>query len=560
MPEAIKGLLVQLKTVWGNLPRQAKIVIPLISTALLVGLIALSLWSNTGSYTLLYGSLNAEDLRDIQIELSRMNVKYKIEQDGSIYVPSKEEARLRLALSELGLPRGDNGYSIFKEKNLGETFFDYERKYQEATERKLKRAIESLGPVRFATVNITPMEESVFLEDERPAKASIMLQLNPGSKLSGKQVEGIVHLVAGAVKGLDPENVVVLDDKGNPLNVDSDEMDTAQWRLKHQSELEKLFARKIRDLLVPLVGPNGFSAEVTVEADFDLVETTTKSYSNEEEVISKETTTTESSQGIATTGLPPGMASNVVSSSQIQLPSSNQPISLTRNTTTKEYIPSETIQKLKSAPGRIKRVSVSVLLDYKRSVGADGKVTKVPWTNQELQMIEENIKSAVGYNQTRGDMVKVNAIQFDTLTAMERQAEFKSAKRRELYFTFARYMSIAALGFMLLLLIRFIIRTLASTEGKVVPATLGPGVGPEAIGAGEGMEELKSPEEKAEAIREAMKQEELSLEEVFPELTGEKRSEAEEIQRKVFSFAEHEPEAMSKVIRAWLLEDEKLGE
>ncbi|MCD6505833.1 flagellar M-ring protein FliF [Candidatus Poribacteria bacterium] len=554
MPEGIKGLLEQLKTVWGNLPRQAKIVIPLVSIGLLIGLIALSLRTNS-SYTLLYSNLNVEDLRDIQIELSRMNVKYKLGQDNSIYVPSKEEARLRLMLSESGLPRGDNGYSIFKERNLGETFFDYERKYQEATERKLKQAIESLRPVKFATVNITPMEESVFLEGERPAKASVMLQLEPGTHLSRKQVEGIVHLVAGAVKGLDPENVVILDERGNQLNADLDEVESAQMRLKHQSELEKLFARKIRDLLVPLVGPNGFSAEVTVETNFDLTETTTKKYNNDDEVISKETTTTENSQGVVSTGLPPGTASNVVSSAQVQLPSSNQPISLSRNTTTKEYVPSETIQKVKSLPGDIKKVSVSVLLDYKRSVGPNGKVTKVPWTTQELQMIEDNIKSAIGYDQRRGDMVKVNAIQFDTLYALQYQAELKSAKRHELYMTFARYLSIVALGFMLFILVRFIIKTLASPQGKVIPAALGPEVGPEAIETGEGRRELETKRE-VKAV-EAQKEEELSLEEIFPELTGESRTKAEEIQRKVFSFAEHDPEAMAKLIRTWLLEDEK---
>jgi len=554
MPEGIKGLLEQLKTVWGNLPRQAKIVIPLVSIGLLIGLITLSLRTNS-SYTLLYSNLNVEDLRDIQIELSRMNVKYKLGQDNSIYVPSKEEARLRLILSESGLPRGDNGYSIFKERNLGETFFDYERKYQEATERKLKQAIESLHPVKFAAVNITPMEESVFLEGERPAKASVMLQLEPGTHLSRKQVEGIVHLVAGAVKGLDPENVVILDERGNQLNADLDEMESAQMRLKHQSELEKLFARKIRDLLVPLVGPNGFSAEVTVETNFDLTETTTKKYNNDDEVISKETTTTENSQGVVSTGLPPGTASNVVSSAQVQLPSSNQPISLSRNTTTKEYVPSETIQKVKSLPGDIKKVSVSVLLDYKRSVGPNGKVTKVPWTTQELQMIEDNIKSAIGYDQRRGDMVKVNAIQFDTLYASQYQAELKSAKRHELYMTFARYLSIVALGFMLFILVRFIIKALASPQGKVIPAALGPEVGPEAIETGEGKGELET-EREVKAV-EAQKEEELSLEEIFPELTGESRTKAEEIQRKVFSFAEHDPEAMAKLIRTWLLEDEK---
>ena len=556
MPEGIRGLLEQLKTVWGNLPRQAKIVIPLISFGLLIGLVALSLRTSS-SYSLLYSDLNFEDLRDIQIELSRMNVKYKLGQDNSIYVPSKEEARLRLMLSESGLPRGDSGYSIFKEKNLGETFFDYERKYQEATERKLKQAIESLRPVKFATVNITPMEESVFLERERPAKASVMLQLEPGTRLSRKQVEGIVHLVAGAVKGLDPENVVILDERGNQLNADLGEMDSAQMRLKHQSELEKLFAKKIKDLLVPLVGPNGFSAEVTVETDFDMTETTTKRYSNEEEVISRETTTTESSQGVVSTGLPPGTASNVVSSAQIQLPSPNQPISLSRSVTEREYVPSETIQKVKSLPGDIKRVSISVLLDYKRSVGPNGEVTKVPWTTQELQMLEDNIKSAIGYDQRRGDMVKVNAIQFDTFYASQYQAELKSAKRHELYMTFARYLSIVALGLMLFMLVRFIIKTLSQPRGKVIPAALGPEVGPEALEAEERREELEGEREVKAVEGVGEKERELSLEEVFPELVGESRSEAEEIQRKVFSFAEHDPEAMAKVIRAWLLEDEQ---
>lgn len=557
MAEGLRGLLEQLKSTWKNLPRQAKILIPLISGAILVALIALTLTSGAPSYTLLYSNLSADDLHDIQIELSRMGIRYRLADNNSIYVPSDIEPRVRLQLSELGLPRGDTGYSIFKERNLGETFFDYERKYQEATEKKLKRAIESLEPVRFATVNITPMEESVFIESERPAKASVILQLKPGARLTRKQINGIIHLVAGAVKGLDPENVFILDDKGNMLAAgpQEDEMDEAQWRLEHKSELERMLARKIRDLLVPLVGLGGFTAEVTVETDFDVTEVTRKTYSNEEEVITKETTLTESSQGVVATGLPPGTASNVVSSAQIPIPPFGQPVSISRSQTTKEYLPSETIQKLRTAPGKIKRVSVSVLLDYKRTVGPDGKVTKTPWTAQELRMIEENIKSAVGYDQSRGDVVKVNSIQFDTYTAIRRQAELRAAKRRELFSEIAKYASVAVMGVILLFLVRFILNALAATRAKPVPAALGP-----VEEAREAIEGKPKPELKEARQPELEKPEELSLEELFPELSQDEKSELRMIEEKVKAFAEHEPEIMAKIIRSWLEEDESVGQ
>ena len=250
MPEPLAQILYQLRDSWNKLPRQAKIIIPIVAVAILAGLIVVSFWSSSEESVILFSNLSERELGIIEAELTRMDFIFQ-SKDGAIAVPAGTESQARMVLAMKNLPRVSDAYEIFKESNLGDTFLDFDRKYQQMTEAKIRNAIESLEPVQFAHVNITPMVDSPFAIDKKPAKAVAMLRTRPGRSLAYTQVQGITHLIASAVKGLSPENVNVIDAQGvilstTPETSETDrKMEGALRRLDYEAKIAAEKERKI---------------------------------------------------------------------------------------------------------------------------------------------------------------------------------------------------------------------------------------------------------------------------------------------------------------------------
>ena len=208
-------------------------------------------------------------------KLKESGVEYRLpEEGGMVLVPSARLAELRINMAAAGLPKtGRIGFELFDKTNLGATEFTEHINYRRALEGELERSVMSLAEVEQARVHLTFPKDSVFLESQQPAKASVLVKLRPGSRLAPQNVQAIDHLVAAAVEGLSPDAVSVLDMNGNllgrprpPGTLDGPEPSEAALDYRHHVEADLL--AKINSTLEPLLGAEKFRANVSVDCDF----------------------------------------------------------------------------------------------------------------------------------------------------------------------------------------------------------------------------------------------------------------------------------------------------
>src|SRR4051794_11479316 len=223
----------------------------------------------------LFTGVSPEDGAAIVQKLKETGVEYRLpESGGTVLVPSAKLAELRLGMAAGGLPKtGRIGFELFDKTNLGATEFTEHVNYRRALEGELERSIMSITEVEQARVHLTFPKDSVFLDAQQPAKASVLVKARPGALLSQQNVVAIDHLVASAVEGLSPDAVSVLDMNGNLLGrprptgtLDGPEASEAGLDYRHKIEADLL--SKINSTLGPLLGENKFRAGVSVECDF----------------------------------------------------------------------------------------------------------------------------------------------------------------------------------------------------------------------------------------------------------------------------------------------------
>jgi flagellar M-ring protein FliF len=209
-----------MKRLLGSLSIGQRISILVVIAALAGGLYYLIQWRRESDFRLLYSEMDAADAASVVERLKQSAIPYRLSADGrAVMVPSARVAETRLELASAGLPRnGRMGFELFDKTNFGATEFAEQINYRRALEGELERSVGSLAAVEQARVHLTFPKDSVFLEARQPAKASVMVKLRPGARLTAANVSAVTHLVASAVQGLAPEAVSVLDMQGNLLN------------------------------------------------------------------------------------------------------------------------------------------------------------------------------------------------------------------------------------------------------------------------------------------------------------------------------------------------------
>ena len=261
--------------IFANLTLRQRVTIGLILVAVTAGLYALVHWQKEADFKPLFTGLAPEDAGAIVQKLKENGVDYRLpESGGAVLVPSARLAELRFTMATVGLPRsGRIGFELFDKTNLGATEFTEHVNYRRALEGELERSIMCLAEVEQARVHITFPKESVFLDAQQPAKASVLVKIRPGARLAPQNVQAIDHLVASAVEGLSPDAVSVLDMNGNllgrpkpPGGLDGPESSEAALEYRHKVEADLL--AKINSTLEPLLGAGKFRAGVSVDCDF----------------------------------------------------------------------------------------------------------------------------------------------------------------------------------------------------------------------------------------------------------------------------------------------------
>ncbi len=403
-----------------------------LAAAIAVG-VAVALWSQEPGYSLLYGSLSERDSSEIADALQRSNIPYKLDsQTGGVMVPTAKIHEARLQLASQSLPRGTGmGYEILQQdQGFGTSRFVETARFQRAMEVELGRTIGALSNVRSARVHLAIPRPSVFLRDRNKPRASVLINLQPGRVLEKAQVEAIVHLVAAAVPEMASSDVKVIDQKGRLLTSDMDNGDLAMTSAQFEMtrELEQSYVQRIEGILRPLVGVDGVRAEVSADIDFTLTERTQESFNPEQPAVRSEQTFDEQSQGVAgalgipgaLSNQPPGAAAapEVATGAQGTGAASVAPTNSSKRVV-RNYELDKTISHTRLGGSALKRISVAVLVDDKRTVAEDGTVTIEPRTPEEIQRLTALVKEAVGFNETRGDSVSVVTASFAAPPAIE---------------------------------------------------------------------------------------------------------------------------------------------
>jgi len=414
-----------MSNILASLSIRQRITIGLVTAAVAGGIYGLIHWQKESDFKPLFTSLAAEDAAGIVQKLKESGVEYRLpETGGSVLVPSGRLADMRLTMAAAGLPKsGRIGFELFDKTNLGATEFTEHINYRRALEGELERSVMSLAEVEQARVHLTFPKESVFLEDQQPGKASVLIKTRPGARISPQNVQAIDHLVASAVEGLSPDAVSVLDMNGNLLGrpkstapLDGAEPSEAVLEYRHQVEADLL--AKINSTLGPLLGENKFRAGVSVECDFTGGEQSEEIFDPARSVMLS-SQRTEDSTGTGGAGGIPGTASTLPRPAARPGSSSKNTSRMTENIT---YQSSRTVKKTRLPAGSIRKMSLAVRVDqdvtWRAGKGGMERVL-VPPGAEKLKIIHDLVAGVTGFSAERGDQLAIETLPFEMTLLLE---------------------------------------------------------------------------------------------------------------------------------------------
>ncbi|MBI3435794.1 MAG: flagellar M-ring protein FliF, partial [Proteobacteria bacterium] len=387
-------------------------------TAALIGFFVFLIMRVTAPYmTPLFTDLTFEDSAGIIKDLERQAIPYEIRKDGAtIMVPQDKVARLRMKLAESGLPKGGGvGYEIFdKSDALGATSFVQNMNHLRALEGELVRTIRSLDRVQAARVHLVMPERVLFARDRADASASIVLKVR--GMLETQQVRAIRHLVAAAVTGLKPARVSIVDETGRLLaDGAGDDGATGVGAEERKVAFERRMREQVESIVSSVVGPGRARVQLTADFDLNRITQTTDRFDPEGRVVRSSQSREESSatgdnrEGQVTVGNElPGAAQN----QQQAQPARDQ------NKKTEETVNFEISRTTKTEvieAGRVNRISLAVLVDGTYGRNDKGEPVYQERSKEELERIAALARSAIGFDQKRGDQIEVVNLRFAEL-------------------------------------------------------------------------------------------------------------------------------------------------
>ena len=443
---------------------------------------AIWLWSQQPDYKVLFSNFSDRDGGAITASLDQMAIPYKFSEGGTaILVPSEHVHDARLKLASQGLPKGGNvGFELMENQKLGVSQFHEQVNYQRSLEGELARSIESLAAVGSARVHLALPKPSVFVREQQKPTASVLLNLQQGRVLDVAQVSAIVHLVASSVPELPVSNVTVVDQAGNLLSENGSKPAGAKQldpnQLKYVTEIQQRIIKQVESLITPLVGQGNVRAEATADIDFAQVDTAAESYKpnsppeasaiRSQQVSEANTAGGANASGVpgALSNQPPGTATAPLDGAAGAPPAGGANAGPTRKDSTTNYEVDKTVRYEQRPMGGIKRLTVGVLVNYRRIVDAKtGKVTVKALTAAEVAQINDLVKEAMGYSQARGDTLNVTNAPFDGVdkpATPEAQLEWwKDPANLPLAKELGRYLLLVlVLGFLYFRLLRPLLR------------------------------------------------------------------------------------------------------
>lgn len=501
------------------------------------------------SMGLLFADLSPNDSAKIVTKLEAMAVPYKLGGDGSqIFVPSDQTLRLRLSMAEEGLPRGGSiGYEVFdRSDTLGATRSILDINLLRALEGELARTIRSFRKIDAARVHLVIPKRALFSQDRIKPSASIIVTQFGIDPLTKAQVTAIQHLVAAAVPGLSPSRISIVDSNGvlftRGTGDDEDGGMAPSASQDYRAAYEKRMKNMIEGILERSLGLGKVRAEVSAEIDFDRITTNSEIYDPDGAVarstqfVEEETSNSESDGPRTVTvsnNLPDGEGEATFSTGNSNTTS--------RTEETTNYEISKTIRSHVQESGTVKRISVAVLIDGSYTTDESGERTYEPRSDDEMQQLTTLVRSAIGYDEDRGDTVELVNMKFNEPLAVEAGEAPMIDLGKGDYFKMAE---IAALFIVGLLVVLLVLRPLAAF-GLVTGA-------PAAVGEGGAELQAALPEPgQATARIEATPLQKSEAENLI-DLSQVEGKVKQSTLRKVGEIIESHPDEALTIIRDWL--------
>ncbi len=429
---------------------------------------------------ILFGNLDPADSSKIVGKLETMGVPYEMKAEGrQIWVPSDKVLRLRMNMAEEGLPSGGSmGYELFdRADTLGSTNFVQNVNLIRALEGELGRTIRSIGAIAEARVHLVMPKRELFSRTEREPTASVLIRARGTERLNKAQVRAIQHLVAAAVPGLSPTRISVIDSRGELLarGSGSDGQGAAaggESADDARRAYEDRMTRIIEELLENSVGAGKVRAEVTADMDFDRITTNSESYDPNGQVVRSTQSVEETSNDSDSKSKPAVTVRNNLPDANAQQGGSGNNKSESATSRTEETVNYEISKTVKShvrEVGTLKRVSVAVLVDGTYSM-QNGKPVYQPRSPEEIENLAKLVRSAVGYDDKRGDKVELINMQFAAGPREDEKIEaplFGLTKAD--YFRIAELLVLAVVAILVLLLV---IRPIVQRTLEALPSAL----------------------------------------------------------------------------------------
>ena len=481
--------------------------------AVSVALIGLALYAvirfNSADMSLLYSNLDLQDSGKIDQRLTQLNIPHTISNDGTqIFVEKSNISKARISLATDGLPSGGSvGYEIFdKAQGLATSSFVQNINQLRALEGELSRTIVGIEGVGGARVHLVLPERELFTREKQEPSASILVRMSGARRLTQEQVAAISHIVATAVPGLKPERVSIADERGTLLAKGQGQGGLGGLAGREEAEnqrnaYEQRLARSVEQLLERSFGQGKVRAEVNATIDYNRVTENQELYNPDQQVVRSTQTVADNSEQSDGGGDQAVTIASNLPENQNQMANGGAGGTSSRsshNEETTNYEISKIVRNQVREPGAISKLGIAVLVDGSYTTNADGTKTYVPRSKQELDQIEGLVKSAIGYDAARGDIVNVTNLPFNTdqeklmakdhLLGLEREDILKVAEA-------------IVLGIVAILVLFLVVRPLlgqlfesvpqaASTAGANAALLGGPGGVPALAGGGE-IDELR---------------------------------------------------------------------
>jgi flagellar M-ring protein FliF len=544
MQKVIGNIIAQFNEYLKNLSPVKRMSMLMASMIVLVAAIVLSVMMTGSSHGVLFRNVPSDQLPLVLEKLRQKNIPFKLDDSGNtVLVPQEMLHSTQMSImSELGTTKlGTIGLEIFEKQDFGITSYAQKVNYQRALQGELMRAINTISSVKNSKVVLALPPKKTFLEEEGEPSASVIIELQPGKRLTQEQVSGITHIVASAIENMSPERVTVVDSEGRQLSKSgSGNSREASDLLDLKAKIEGKLKERIEGLLSRVVGEGKVEAQVFTHLNSKKISTVQELVDAESTAIRSQTTEEEILDGARTNPVGiPGARANLPGAEDKGEVGFKQNVK--KELKTQNFAVPKTVKNILEAAGGIEQISVAVIVDGKvtQKANEDGTVQEnwAPRSPEELRQFEEIVKSAIGFNAKRGDVVKIENVQFSKYDFTESDKILTTLERKKLIHALFKW---SLLGFSLALFflivvkpfMRWITDSFQDTVEDMLPRTI------------EELEELQSVDNTLPGMQGALPMLEDSID---PD-----KAESELLKERIMALMETEQEKASGAFSLWL--------